>query len=34
MDITCNWLADHHRITAAVLITLIYGAFWLDVVLA
>lgn len=33
MDAFINYLADHQRITCAVLITLIYGAFWLDAVL-
>jgi hypothetical protein len=33
MDTFINYLADHQRITAAVLVTLIYGAFWLDAVL-
>ncbi|MGY2995485.1 hypothetical protein ACVWWD_004292 [Mesorhizobium sp. URHB0026] len=30
LDAATNYLADHHRITAAVLVTLIYGACWLD----
>lgn len=29
----CNWLADHQRITCAVLIVLIYVASFLDGVL-
>lgn len=29
----CNWLADHQRVTCAVLMTLIYAASLLDAVL-
>ena len=30
LDTACEWLAEHPRITTALIIAAVYGAFWFE----